>query len=282
VEGFIQVTPPAPVANFTGTPRSGNSPLVVQFTGISTGNITSRLWNFGDGTTSTERSPSHTYEKAGSYTVSLTVTGPGGSNTKTMVDYIQVTPPAPVADFTAAPTSGNSPLVVQFTGTSTGNITSRLWNFGDGTTSTERNPIHTYKFKDTGDFTVSLSVTGLGGTNTKTKTNYIHLNAPPIKANIRLWKNDEFRTWYTAYAELTVIQNDSSGLPIAGATVEGTWSGGYAGTVSFSSVTNANGVINLRTEWVEKGSTITFTVNKVIIGGKEYDFAGTASASIRI
>ena len=282
VVGFIQVTSVAPVANFTGTPRSGNSPLAVQFTGTSTGTITTRLWNFGDGTTSTERSPSHTYQKIGSYTVSLTVTGPGGSNTKTMEGYIQVTSPGPVANFTGTPRSGNSPLVVQFTGTSTGNITSRLWNFGDGTTSTERNPIHTYRFRNTSDFTVSLTVTGLGGTDTETKTNYIHLNTPPIKANIRVWKKDVFRTWYQAYAEITVTQNDPTGLPLGGATIEGTWSGGYGGTVPFTDVTDANGVINLRTEWAEKGSTVTFTVNKVIIGGKESGFAGTKSVSIRI
>ncbi|MBC8471119.1 MAG: PKD domain-containing protein [Planctomycetes bacterium] len=199
-----------------------------------------------------------------------------------MEGYIQVTSPGPVANFTGTPRSGNSPLVVQFTGTSTGNITSRLWNFGDGTTSTERNPIHTYRFRNTSDFTVSLTVTGLGGTDTETKTNYIHLNTPPIKANIRVWKKDVFRTWYQAYAEITVTQNDPTGLPLGGATIEGTWSGGYGGTVPFTDVTDANGVINLRTEWAEKGSTVTFTVNKVIIGGKESGFAGTKSVSIRI
>jgi len=279
-EGYIQATPPAPVANFTAKTRSGTSPVVVQFTDTSTGNITSRLWNFGDGTTSTEQNPSHTYQKAGSYTVSLTVTGPGGSNTKTMEGYIQVTSPGPVANFTATPVSGDSPLVVKFTDTSTGNISSRLWNFGDGTTSTEQNPIHTYTFKDTGDFTVSLSVTGPGGTDTKTKTNFIHLNAPPIKADMHLWKKDVFRSWYQAYAEFKITQNDKTGLPIAGATVEGTWSGGYGGTVSFSRVTNENGEINLTTEWAEQGSMVTFTINKVMIGDKEYDFAGTKSASI--
>jgi PKD repeat protein len=197
-----------------------------------------------------------------------------------MGGFIQVTPAAPVADFTAAPISGNSPLVVQFTDTSAGNITSRLWNFGDGTTSTEQNPIHTYTFKDTTDFTVSLSVTGSGGTNTKTKTNFIHLIPPPIKVGIRLWKKDVYRNWYQAYAELTVTQNDPTGPPLEGVTIEGTWSGGYGGTVSFSSVTNANGVIILKTEFAEKGSMITFTVNKVIIGGKEYDFTGAKSTSI--
>jgi PKD repeat protein len=157
-----------------------------------------------------------------------------------------------------------------------------LWDFGDGTTSTEQNPNHTYTFKDTGDFTVSLSVTGLGGTDTETKANYIHLNPPPTHVNTRVWKKDVFRTWYQAYAELTVTQNDPTGLPLGGATIEGTWSGGYGGTVPFSSVTDANGVINLRTEWAEQGSTVTFTVNKVTIGGKESDFVGTTSASIRI
>jgi serine protease len=280
VGGFIQVISAAPVADFTATPRNGTSPLAVQFTGTSTGNITSRLWNFGDGKTSTEQNPNHTYQNAGSYTVSLTVTGPGGSHTKIMEGYIQVTSSSPVANFTATPTSGNSPLVVQFTDTSTGNISSRLWDFGDGTTSTEQNPIHTYTFKDTGDFTVSLTVTGPGGTHTKTKTNYIHLNAPPIKAGMRVWKKDVFRSWYQAYALLTITQNDKTGLPIAGATVEGTWSGGYGGTVPFSRVTNENGEITLTTEWAEQGSMVTFTINKVMIDGKEYDFAGPKSASI--
>ncbi|MBN1806248.1 MAG: S8 family serine peptidase, partial [Sedimentisphaerales bacterium] len=123
-ERYIEFASETPIANFTATPRSGTSPLVVQFSGISTGTITSRQWNFGDGATSTEKSPVHTYQNAGSYTVSLTVTGPGGSNTKTAEDYIQVTSPAPVANFTATPRSGTSPLVVQFSGISTGTITS--------------------------------------------------------------------------------------------------------------------------------------------------------------
>ncbi|MBW7989062.1 MAG: PKD domain-containing protein, partial [Planctomycetes bacterium] len=277
---YIQVTPSAPVANFTAQPRSGNGPLVVQFTDISTGQVLSRLWDFGDGTTSSEQNPNHTYQNIGFYTVSLTLVGPGGSDTETKKDYIQVTHPAPVANFTAIPRNGDGPLVVQFTDTSAGNISSRLWDFGDGTTSTEQNPIHTYTFKDAGDFTVSLSVTGLGGTDTETKTNYIHLNASPMHVNISLWKKDIFRNWYKAYTGLTVTQNDPTGLPIAGATVEGTWSGGYGGVVS--GVTNASGVIYFETMWVTKGSTVTFTVNKVIVGGKEIDFVGATSASIRI
>ena len=302
---FVKLFEPSvPVANFTREPISINSPMTVQFTDTSTcratlinhengtiyttsiesasyGGITTWTWDFGDGTTSNERNPAHTYQNTGSYTVKLTVVGPKGKNSKTMTDYIQLTMPSvPVADFTAKPRSGNGPLVVQFTDASTGHVSSRLWNFGDGTTSTEQNPIHTYTYRNTPDYTVSLRVTGMGGTDTETKTNYIHLNTPPIQANVSLSKRAVFRNWYEVTANLTVIQNDTKGLPITGATVEGTWSGGYSGTVS--GVTNASGGISFGTEWVVRGSTVTFTINKVIIGSKEYDFAGTKSASIRI
>jgi len=61
-------------ADFTGSPTFGTPPLEVQFIDESTGEITQWAWDFGDGGTSTERSPSHTYSAAGEYTVSLTVT----------------------------------------------------------------------------------------------------------------------------------------------------------------------------------------------------------------
>jgi len=79
--------PPAPVAEFSGSPTSGTEPLTVSFTDLSTGSITSWSWTFGDGGTVTTENPSHQYTSAGTYTVSLTVTGPGGSDgeTKTCV-----------------------------------------------------------------------------------------------------------------------------------------------------------------------------------------------------
>lgn len=81
---------PAPVANFSATPLTGTAPSNVLFTDTSTGNITARSWTFGDGGTSTALQPGHTYTTAGTYTVSLTVTGPGGSHTKTRTGYITV------------------------------------------------------------------------------------------------------------------------------------------------------------------------------------------------
>jgi len=79
-----------PTALFSASPTSGVDPLTVSFTDQSTGDITSWSWSFGDGETSVEQNPTYTYNTADTYTVSLTVTGPGGSNTKTIPDYILV------------------------------------------------------------------------------------------------------------------------------------------------------------------------------------------------
>lgn len=88
----IGTTPVA--AGFSATPVSGTSPLSVSFTDTSTGTITGWLWDFGDSATSTVRNPVHVYANPGSYTVRLTVTGPGGAVTTTLPDYIMVTTPS--------------------------------------------------------------------------------------------------------------------------------------------------------------------------------------------
>ena len=85
-------------------------------------------------------------------------------------------PVAPVASFTASPTSGVAPLAVQFTDTSTGTPTAWAWNFGDGGTATTRNPAHT--FTTTGTFTVTLTATNAGGTSAPT-TQMVTVTAPP-------------------------------------------------------------------------------------------------------
>lgn len=88
----------APVANFSATPRSGNTGLVVTFSDLSTsgagGAITAWQWNFGDGARSNSPNPTHTYFSAGAFDVSLTVTSSGGSHTRTRAGYIQVSSPA--------------------------------------------------------------------------------------------------------------------------------------------------------------------------------------------
>jgi len=79
-----------PAADFTAVPTVGRAPLTVQFIDESTGDITSWLWDFGDGETSNERYPSHTYVNPGTYTVSLEVSGVGGSDIKVGQYLIQV------------------------------------------------------------------------------------------------------------------------------------------------------------------------------------------------
>jgi len=93
-------TPPAPPnADFSGTPREGYAPLTVNFTDLSTGQITSWDWNFGDGSAHAHtQNPSHQYTNTGYFDVSLTVTGPGGSDTETKDDYIHVLSPEPWYD----------------------------------------------------------------------------------------------------------------------------------------------------------------------------------------
>ncbi|HUJ08459.1 MAG TPA: glycosyl hydrolase family 28 protein [Verrucomicrobiae bacterium] len=168
-------TPP-PVASFSGTPTGGTAPLPVTFTDSSTGSITNRFWNFGDGNTTNfavSTNPGHTYN-AGTYTVTLIVSGSGGSSTNIQSNYIVATnPPPPVASFNGSPTSGAAPLAVTFTDTSSGNITNRFWNFGDGNTSnaTVTSVAHTYGAA--GAYTVSLTVRGYGGSNGSTQSDYI-------------------------------------------------------------------------------------------------------------
>jgi PKD repeat protein len=176
---YIVVTQPAPVASFTGNPLTGNAPLTVQFTDTSTNTPTSWSWNFGDGQTSTAKSPSHVYTTAGSYTVSLTATNAGGSNTVTKANNVVVSPPVPVASFTGTPLNGTAPLTVQFTDTSTNTPTSWSWNFGDTQTSTVQSPSHVYT--TAGSYTVSLTATNAGGSNTVSRANYIVV-VPPVPA----------------------------------------------------------------------------------------------------
>ncbi len=170
-------TPIPIVADFTASPATGIRPLTVKFTDQSVGDISLWKWDFGDGTTDSVQNPTHTYSNKGEYTVSLTVSGPYGSDTKTVKNCITVTEKKAglTAGFTATPTAGEWPLTVQFTDQSMGDISKRKWNFGDGTTDTTQNPSHTYN--KSGDFTVSLTVSDRdGSTNTKTIDDYISVS----------------------------------------------------------------------------------------------------------
>lgn len=149
-----------PLANFTASTTAGCSPIVVNFTDLSTNNPTSWSWNFGNGSTSTLQNPTATYFTPGSYTVTLTATNATGSNTLTRTAYITVYS-QPTVDFTANDTAGCFPHAVQFTDLSDpgpGNsISSWEWDFGDGSNGNVQHPSHSYN--TSGNFTVTLKVT---------------------------------------------------------------------------------------------------------------------------
>jgi PKD repeat protein len=174
---YIRVTETKPLSQFSATPRSGGAPLSVQFIDQSIGAVTTWLWNFGDQTISTERNPQHPYSLVGNYTVILTVSGPGGSDTKTVDNFIQVAEPAPVASYFASPMEGNAPLIVQFSDMSTGVISSWSWDFGDGSVASfMQNPGHLYN--QPGRYTVRLLVIGPGGSDMEVKEGYIIVHPP--------------------------------------------------------------------------------------------------------
>ncbi|MGD9404299.1 MAG: S8 family serine peptidase [Anaerolineae bacterium] len=177
--GWFGSPPEPPIASFSGSPTSGEAPLTVSFTDNSSGEIVSWDWDFGGGGTSTLQNPTYEYAAAGVYTVSLTVTGPGGADEEVKDGYITVTnPPPPVAGFSGSPISGEAPLDVSFTDESTGVISGWAWDFGDGGSSTLQNPTHEYT--TAGDYTVSLTVTGAGGSDTREEIDYIHVTPPAL------------------------------------------------------------------------------------------------------
>ncbi len=174
VEDCINVTIP-PVPDFSANVTEGTFPLSVQFTDESQ-YAESVEWSFGDGSSSIDLNPVHTYSEAGLYTVSLTATGNGTSVTKTIDRYINVAIP-PVPAFSANITEGLYPLTVQFTDESQYAETLK-WNFGDGDSSNELNPIHTYSAA--GLYSVSLTATGNETSVTKTVKNYVNVTLLPI------------------------------------------------------------------------------------------------------
>ena len=192
-----------PVADFSGSPTTGNAPLDVDFTDASSNSPTSWSWTFGDGSTSTAQNPSHTYASQGDYTVALEATNQYGSDTETKTDYISVTQgQPPVADFVGNPTSGSAPLSVSFTDQSTNSPTSWSWTFGDGSTSTAQNPSHDYAV---GTYTVALEATNQYGSDTETKTDYISASAggtetifsDDFETEFTGWNPISYASWYT-------------------------------------------------------------------------------------
>ncbi|MDD5144041.1 PKD domain-containing protein [Methanoregula sp.] len=195
VTNYITVGPAgsAPVAIFSVDKKAGTAPVTIVFTDKSTGSPTSWHWDFGDGTSvnATVQHPVHTYAANGNYTVNLTVTNAAGSSFLAIPDCVtvgaEVTPTPtpgvvkPVPAFIANRTVGDMPFAVKFTDGSTNAPTSWSWDFGDGITSDEQNPVHRYLTN--GTYTVRLTATNAAGSSTATKTAFITVIAPVVEKN---------------------------------------------------------------------------------------------------
>ncbi|MGB9845796.1 MAG: PKD domain-containing protein, partial [Methanothermobacter tenebrarum] len=164
------VVRPTVQADFTFSPSNPTVGTAVQFSDRSSGNITSWSWRFGDGGTSTEKNPSHVYNSAGSYNVTLTVSDGTSSNSMTQTITIAA---ALTADFRYSPSSPIVGQQVQFMDNSQGLPTSWSWDFGDGANSTIKNPTHSYS--QAGSFTVKLTVSD--GINSSTKSNSLTVSS---------------------------------------------------------------------------------------------------------
>ncbi|MDK1286322.1 M43 family zinc metalloprotease [Pseudoalteromonas umbrosa] len=159
-----------PIAQANG-PYSGliDSPISFSSAGSfdANGSITAYLWEFGDGNTSTEANPSHSYSRADTFSVKLTVTdNDGNTASDTATSQIKAQNLAPVA-VANGPYSGEAGQPIQFSSNNSadpdGNIVSYLWQFGDGQSSSSANPTHNYT--EAGDYTATLTVTDNDGLN---------------------------------------------------------------------------------------------------------------------
>jgi PGF-pre-PGF domain-containing protein len=137
----------APIAGFTASATSSQAPVSISFTSWiqGPGTVSSYAWDFGDGTTSTDANPSHTYNSAGTYTVNLTVTGPGGSTSIEKANLITVTSPGADLTVSAGPTSSLIPSPNLFAHYAPNSISATIKNTGT---------------QDAGSFKVSFNVDG--------------------------------------------------------------------------------------------------------------------------
>ncbi|HEX6181153.1 MAG TPA: PKD domain-containing protein, partial [Chitinophagaceae bacterium] len=151
----------APTLNFSSSDTTGCFPLIVQFNDLSLagdGAISSWLWDFGDGSIDTVQHPQHTYDAMGNFNISLQVKNSRGCvGTLTKMKYIKLTEGVKAEFNFNAPNNCRPPTPVTFTSTSTGTgILTYQWDFGDGGSSTQANPVHIYNTP--GTYTVSLIV----------------------------------------------------------------------------------------------------------------------------
>ncbi len=202
---YVPFSLPPIVAQFTVKKIKAAVNDHIQFQDLSN-NSSDWLWDFGDGTSSTEQDPSHMYSEIGTYTVSLVASNATSTATKIHKNLITVGLP-PVTQFTVNLTSVSIGESISFTNQSTNSPTSYFWDFGDGETATDKNPTHTYS--SVGDYTVKLTTTNDFGSNSLTQNNYITIN----EANTFTDKRDDKVYGYVTIGEQTWMTENLAWMP---------------------------------------------------------------------
>ncbi|MEO6330624.1 MAG: PKD domain-containing protein [Ginsengibacter sp.] len=192
-----------PVAVFTSNDTITCPTAPVQFINTSQGTNVTYLWNFGDGTASSDANPVHQYMSTSVFTVSLTITDQYGcTDSIKKINYVVVA--LPIAGFTLSDSiSACPPFLVTFTNTSV-NYNSFLWDFGDGNSSSSSpSPVHIYYVP--GTYIVKLRVTGPGGCVDE-KLSTIIVNGPKGVLNYsNLTSCDSLKTDFKATAQNNLV-----------------------------------------------------------------------------
>lgn len=143
-----------PVARFSVSGYETPMPAPITFINISQ-NATSFEWSFGDGATSTQSNPTHSYALRGTYQLKLKVTGPGGVDSVCKLLTVETPAPANTSVFSYYQEKcAGTPVGISFK-TINPASTNPVWDFGNGTFSLERDPIIQYLLP--GDYTIKYS-----------------------------------------------------------------------------------------------------------------------------
>lgn len=188
---------------------SPNGTTTYQFTDTSSGNPQNWYWNFGDGYTSTLQNPVHTFDSTGYYTVCLSISSNDSSCYDTTCQTIAInTPPAGCQAYFSYnfDSTAVNPMQLSFFDQSQGNPNTWSWSFGDGSSSTQQNPVHIYTAA--GQYSVCLTITGDSICNdTYCKTVIVGNNPPGCQAYYT------FSSDSTAAALIYQFQDLSTGNP---------------------------------------------------------------------
>lgn len=255
IEGRGAASKMAPSARFTASCTD----LACSFTDTSTdadGTVAAWNWTFGDGATSSQQNALHTFNAAGTYSLTLTVTDSDGL-TGTASQYVTVT--APNTPPSAALTASCTGMVCTFTDTSVdtdGTIVERHWSFGDGATGSAATETHT--FAAPGTYAVSLDVKDDRGGTDRTTTSVrvgesIHIGS--LTGAITTWK-----TYWSA--DMVLSLHDGNEQPVSGIAIAFEWTGAVAKLASC--VTNAVGQCTIKSGTLSaKRPSVTLTVTAV-------------------